>query len=86
MNKCACFVEKTTNEKVRPAYCQSDFSCLNKKLFCLKSYRVLQQQLLGNTQPRPGYRFAAPIYLDAVDGVEVGGEHIHVVVVKEIDQ
>ncbi len=79
-------IEKTTNEKVRPAYCQSDFSCLTKKLFCLKRYRVFQQQLLRNTQARPGYWLASTIYLNAVDGVEIRGKHVHVVVVKEVDQ
>ena len=86
MNKCACFDEKTPNEKVRPAYCQSDFSCLTQNLFCLKRYRVLQQQLLSHTQAWPRYGFAATIYLNAVDGVEIGGKHVHVVVVEEVDE
>ena len=83
---CLLVIEKTTNEKVRSAYRQSDFSCLNKSQFCLKSYRVFQQQLLRNTQARPGHWLAAAIYLNAIDGVEVGGEHVHVIVVKEIDE
>ena len=52
----------------------------------LKSDGVFQQQLLGDTQAGASDRTTIATHFDAVDGIEIGRKHTHVIVIEEIDQ
>ena len=52
----------------------------------LKSNGVFQQQLLGYTQAGASDWATIATHFDAVDGIEIGRKHTHVIVIEEIDQ